>query len=138
MASGPLQGQVSLLTDNIKNTILVPVAGPKWDPLYLIPNYLNNYQQIVSPATKDKQIGGRCKGGIMLLYNENFKMSKVIDITDDWIFCELTHITGKKLITGCVYLPPNQTTGSSASLHISLERNLLLVVYTYPQIRNTT
>ena len=40
----------------------------------------------------------------MLLYDGNFKQSKVIDITDHWIFCKLIHITGKRFIIGCVYI----------------------------------
>ena len=43
----------------------------------------------------------------MLRYDENFKISKVIDVTAYWIFCELTYITGKKFTIGCVYIPPD-------------------------------
>ena len=44
----------------------------------------------------------------MLLYNEEFKLKVILDISEYWIICVLTHKTGKDITVGCVYIPPKK------------------------------
>ncbi|CAL8092847.1 unnamed protein product [Orchesella dallaii] len=71
-----------------------------------LPNFLNDYESIVSHATRDNQYGRR-KGGLMLLYRKaQFSLEQVLEIHNNWILCRLKGLYGQSIVIACVYIPP--------------------------------
>ena len=68
---------------------------------------MQNYKTISSPALRDKQ-KGRCKGGLLILYNQDMELVNTIDICEYWIICKFKNNLNEELIFACAYIPPGK------------------------------